>query len=147
MGVPSDSNISSEEFGILSKYKDLEIEIAKMWKIKTKTIPVIVGALGTIKKRIQKYVIEIPRNLSLAEIQNIVLYSNTNILQKQFFLIPTILYLNYMFIKILQRIFLCRSIFIQYIQIHHNNSYQKLYETRTRGWEVLKQKYIIKRNT
>ena len=147
MSVPSDSNISSEEFGILSKYKDLEIEIAKMWKIKTKTIPVIVGALGTIKKRIQKYVIEIPRNLSLAEIQNIVLYSNTNILQKQFSLIPTILYLNYMFIKILQRIFLCRSIFIQYIQIHHNNSYQKLYETRTRGWEVLKQKYIIKRNT
>ena len=107
IGVPSDSNISSEEFGKLSKYKDLEIEIAKMWKLKTKTIPVIVGALGTIKKRIQKYVIEIPRNLSLAEIQNVVLYSNAHILQKQFFLTPTILYLNYMFVKILQRIFLC----------------------------------------
>ena len=37
--------------------------------MKTKTIPVIVGALGTIKKGAQKYVNEIPGNLSLAEIQ------------------------------------------------------------------------------
>ena len=51
MSVPSDSNISTEEFG---KYKDPEIEIAKMWKIKTKTISVIVGALGMIKKGRQK---------------------------------------------------------------------------------------------
>ena len=50
MSVPSDSNISAKEFEKRSKYKDLEIEIAKMWKTKTKTIPVIVGALGMIKK-------------------------------------------------------------------------------------------------
>ena len=47
MSVKSDSNISAKEFEKLSKYKDLEIEIAKMWKMKT--IPVIVGALGMIK--------------------------------------------------------------------------------------------------
>ena len=49
MSVKSDSNISAKKFEKLSKYKDLEIEIAKMWKMKTKTIPVIVGALGMIK--------------------------------------------------------------------------------------------------
>ena len=69
MSVPSDSNISAKEFEKLSKYKDLEIEIAKMWKMKTKTIPVIVGTLGMIKKGTQKYVNEIPGNLSFAEIQ------------------------------------------------------------------------------
>ena len=69
MSVPSDSNISAKEFEKLSKYKDLEIEIAKMWKMKTKTIPVIVGALGMIKKGTQKYVNEIPGNLSLAKIK------------------------------------------------------------------------------
>ena len=37
MSVPSDSNISAKEFEKFSKYKDLEIEIAKMWKMKTKT--------------------------------------------------------------------------------------------------------------
>ena len=35
MSVPSDSNISAKEFEKLCKYKDLEIEIAKMWKMKT----------------------------------------------------------------------------------------------------------------
>ena len=39
MSVPSDSNISAKKFEKLSKYKDLEIEIAKMWKTKTKAIP------------------------------------------------------------------------------------------------------------
>ena len=37
--------------------------------MKTKIISVIVGALGMIKKRTQKYVNEIPGNLSLAEIK------------------------------------------------------------------------------
>ena len=82
MSVPSDSNISAKEFEKLSKYKDLEIEIAKMWKMKTKTIPVIVGALGMIKKGTQKYVNEIPGNLSLAEIQKIVLNNTAHILRR-----------------------------------------------------------------
>ena len=62
----------------LSKYKDLKIEIAKMWKMETKTIPVIMGALGMIKKGTQKYVNEILGNLSLAEIQKLVLNSSTH---------------------------------------------------------------------
>ena len=82
MSVPSDSNTSAKEFEKLSKYKDLEIEIAKMWKMKTKTIPVIVGALGMIKKGTQKYVNEIPGNLSLAEIQKIVLSTTAYILRR-----------------------------------------------------------------
>ena len=47
----------------------MEIEIANTWKLKTKTIPVIIGAFGVIKKGTQKYVNEIPGNFSLAEIQ------------------------------------------------------------------------------
>ena len=53
-----------------------------MWKMKTKTIPVIAGALGMFKKGIQKYVNEIPGNLSLAEIQKRVLNSAANILRR-----------------------------------------------------------------
>ena len=82
VSVPSDSNISVKEFEKLSKYKDLEIEIAKMWKMKTKTIPAIVGALGMIKKRIQKYSNEIPGNLSLAQIQKIMFNSTAYILRR-----------------------------------------------------------------
>ena len=82
MNVPSDSNISAKEFEKLSRYKDLEIVIAKMWKMKTKTIPIIIGALVIIKKGTQKYVDEIAGNLSLAEIQKIVLNSTANILRR-----------------------------------------------------------------
>ena len=70
MGVPSDSNISAKEVAKRSKYKDLEIEIAKIGKIKTKVIPVIVGALSMIKKGTQEYVNEIPGNLSLLKFKN-----------------------------------------------------------------------------
>jgi len=32
------------------KYKDLTIQIQRMWNVKTKAIPVIIGATGTISK-------------------------------------------------------------------------------------------------
>ena len=40
------------------------------------------GALGMVKKGTQKYVNEIPGNLSLAEIQKIVLNSTAHILRR-----------------------------------------------------------------
>ena len=48
--VPTDKNIYLKEFQRLSKYKDLEIEFTKLWKLKTKTISVVTGALSVIKK-------------------------------------------------------------------------------------------------
>jgi len=49
---PYDSNINKEETEKLRKYKDLEIEVSRMWKVRTKVVPVITGALGTIKKEL-----------------------------------------------------------------------------------------------
>ena len=82
MSVPSDSNISAKKFEKISKYKDLEIETAKMQKMNTKTIPAIVGTLSMIKKGTQKNVNKIPGNLSLAETQIIVLNSTAHILKR-----------------------------------------------------------------
>jgi len=45
------------------KYKDLRIEIQRMWNVKTKVIPVIIGANGTISKSLRKYVSNIPGNM------------------------------------------------------------------------------------
>ena len=42
------------------KYKDLTIEIERMWNVKTKVIPVIIGATGTISKSFRKHVSNIP---------------------------------------------------------------------------------------
>ena len=38
------------------KYKDLTIEIQRRWNVKTKMIPIIIGATGTISKSFTKYV-------------------------------------------------------------------------------------------
>ena len=61
--VPSDRNTFVEVIEKLSKYKDLEIEIARMWKTGTETIPVVIGAL--------KYVDKIPGTVSMDNFQKI----------------------------------------------------------------------------
>ena len=67
-------------FQKLSKFKDLEIDVKKMWKLKTKTNPVVIGALGMIQKGIQDFIVQIPGKPSLQEMQKIVPTSTTHIL-------------------------------------------------------------------
>lgn len=43
-------NIHPKHIEKLSKYKDLEIETARMWGMWTESVPVVVGALGRIRK-------------------------------------------------------------------------------------------------
>ena len=50
MGIPTDQNIAVKEFDKLSKYKELEIEIDRMWNMNAITVPVIVNAFGMIKR-------------------------------------------------------------------------------------------------
>ena len=47
----------------LSKYKDLELEIERMWGVKATTIPVVIGALGLIKKGLEKYIQQLTGNM------------------------------------------------------------------------------------
>ena len=45
------------------KYKDLTIEIQRIWNVKAKVILVIIGATGTISNLFRKYVSNIPGNM------------------------------------------------------------------------------------
>jgi hypothetical protein len=47
---------------IIRKYEDLTIEIQRMCNVKTRVIPVITGATGTISNSFRKYVSNIPGN-------------------------------------------------------------------------------------
>ena len=56
MTMPSDRNLSLVEYEKVSKYKDLDIEIQKMWHLKATVIPLVIGALGMIKKNIEDHI-------------------------------------------------------------------------------------------
>ena len=58
--ISGDRNVIKKEVEKILKYKDLTTEIQRMWNVKTKEIPVKIGATGTISKSFRKYVSNIP---------------------------------------------------------------------------------------
>ena len=82
ISIPSDRNTSLKIYEKISKYKDLEIEIEKSWKIKTKTIPIVIGALGVINGKTTRYLNELPGEISVYELQKITLLGTATILRK-----------------------------------------------------------------
>ena len=61
VAISGDRNVIKIEAEKILKYKDLTIEIQRMWNVKTKVIPIIIEATGTISKSLKKnYVSNIP---------------------------------------------------------------------------------------
>jgi len=52
-------------------YKDLVIEVSRVWKVRTKIVPAIIGALGTIKKGLDQNLQVLPGHLSAIELKRI----------------------------------------------------------------------------
>ena len=82
MTVSSDRNLSLKEYEKASKCKDLDIEIQKMWHLKVTIVPVVIGALGMIKKKPEGHIKRIPGNPCLQELQKIVLNGTAHLLQR-----------------------------------------------------------------
>ena len=55
MAISSECNTSSKVTEQLSNYKDLQIEINSIRGAKTIPIPMVVGVLGLVNKRLGKY--------------------------------------------------------------------------------------------
>ena len=49
--VPGDSRIEEKEKDKMEKYQDLRRKLQKMWNVKMKIIPLVVGSLGAIPKQ------------------------------------------------------------------------------------------------
>ena len=64
------------------RYKDLTIEIQRMWDVKTKVTPVIIGTTGTISTSYRKYVSNIPGNHEVKELQKTAILGTAHILRK-----------------------------------------------------------------
>jgi len=71
-----------KEAGKILKYKDLTIEIQRMWNVKTKVITVIIGATGTVSESFRKYVSNIPGKHEVKELQKTAILGTAHILRK-----------------------------------------------------------------
>jgi hypothetical protein len=64
------------------KYKDRTIETQRMWNVKTKVTPVIIGATGTVSKSFKKYLSSTPGKHEVKELQKTAILDTAHILRK-----------------------------------------------------------------
>ena len=82
VAISGDRNVIKKEAEKILKYKDLTIEIERMWNVKTKVIPVIIVATGTISKSFRKYVSNIPGKHEIKDLQKTAILGTAHILRK-----------------------------------------------------------------
>jgi hypothetical protein len=74
--------VIQKEVQKILKYKDLTIEIQRMWNVKIMVIPVIIRATEAISKSFRKYVSTIPGNHAFRELQKTAILGTAHILRK-----------------------------------------------------------------
>lgn len=80
--VPSERNDSMKIIEKLSKYKDLEIKINRMWRMKTEAVPIVIGALGLVRKGMDNFTNSVPGNINIQVAQKIALLKTSHILRQ-----------------------------------------------------------------
>jgi len=82
VAISEDRNVIKKEAEKILKCKDLTIEIQRMWNVKTKVIPLLIGATGTISKSFRKYVSNIAGKHEVKELQKTAILGTAHILRK-----------------------------------------------------------------
>ena len=75
VAISGDINVIKKEAEKILKYKDLTIEIQRMWNVKRRVIPVVIGATGTISKSFRKHVSNMPGHHDVKELQKTALHT------------------------------------------------------------------------
>jgi hypothetical protein len=80
VAIPGDRNVIQKEAEKILKYKDLTIEIQRMWSVKTRVIPV--WSDWNHFKSFRKYVSTIPGNHEVKELHRTAILGTAHILRK-----------------------------------------------------------------
>ena len=79
--VPGDSRIEEKEKDKVEKCQDLGKELQKIWNVKVKIIPLVLGSLGAIPKQFGNRLKQIGIIVGTAEVQNTVLLGTARTLR------------------------------------------------------------------
>lgn len=55
VAIPGDQNIAKKEFEKINNYSELRVEIARVWNMETKEVPVVICALGSIPENLHHH--------------------------------------------------------------------------------------------
>ena len=81
--VPRDGRIGEKDKDKIEKYQDLGKELQKIWNVKVKIIPLVVGSLGAIPKQFGNRLKQIDITAGrIAQVQKTVLLGTVRILRK-----------------------------------------------------------------
>ena len=80
--VSGDSRIEEKEKDKIEKYQDLGRELQKIWNVKVKIIPLVVGSLGAVPKQFGNILKQIAITAGTAQVQKTVLLGTARILRK-----------------------------------------------------------------
>ena len=87
VSIPVCNNVIKKEAEKITKYRDLEIEVQKCWNLrKVRTIPIVIGALGTVSKGLKEYMKNLAPNISMCTVQKTTLLGTAHIIRN--FLTP-----------------------------------------------------------
>ncbi|XP_067944947.1 uncharacterized protein [Watersipora subatra] len=79
--IPGDAKVVQKEDEKIGKSKELRFEMNKLWKVKTKMIPIVIVALGTILMRDIAYLAEVGVNMSFETIQKTAILGTAHIMR------------------------------------------------------------------
>ena len=82
IACPLDANIQEKENEKSVKYQDLRRELEQLWKVKTRVVPVVVGALGAVTKKHQGHVRSIVDEISTDDLQKATLLGTARLLRE-----------------------------------------------------------------
>ena len=80
--MPYDTRVGDKEVEKIEKYLDLTRELKKVWNIKVTVVPLVVGALGTPAKALEKRLKTIGIETKITELQKTVFIHSSRILRK-----------------------------------------------------------------
>ena len=82
VAIPGDHNIEQKQQKKIDKYKDLKLEISRMWNCSSIVVPVVIGALGSVPKKFHDHFDKLDIGKSITSLQKSALLGTASILRK-----------------------------------------------------------------